>query len=104
MLKELLEQGYVEQRAGSNDRRQRLLYPTAQGKALALELAHPQTRASRAPWTKRVRSASDAARRFLEAMIEPAERPTADRLVHVNDLHVNDLHIDDLPNSAGDAS
>ena len=37
-------------------------------------------------------------------MIEPAERPTADRLVHVNDLHVNDLHVDDLPNGAGDAS
>jgi len=104
VLKELLEQGYVEQRAGSNDRRQRLLYPTVQGKALALERAHLQTMRIARALDEAGPSASDAARRFLEAMIEPAERPTADRLVHVNDLHVNDLHIDDLPNSAGDAS
>jgi DNA-binding MarR family transcriptional regulator len=104
VLKELLEQGYVEQRAGSNDRRQRLLYPTVQGKALALELAHLQTMRIARALDEAGPSASDAARRFLEAMIEPAERPTADRLVHVNDLHVNDLHVDDLPNGAGDAS
>src|SRR4051794_21578948 len=39
VLKELLDQGYVEQRAGQTDRRQRLLFPTARGRELALEMA-----------------------------------------------------------------
>ena len=42
VLKELLEQGYVESRAGETDRRQRLLFPTAKGQELALALARPQ--------------------------------------------------------------
>jgi DNA-binding MarR family transcriptional regulator len=70
VLKELLEQGYVESRAGETDRRQRLLFPTAKGQELALALARPQAeRIARA--TGRT-SASDreAAFRYLAAMID----------------------------------
>ncbi len=39
VLKQLVDQGYVVQREGVQDRRQRLLYVTAKGEALALRLA-----------------------------------------------------------------
>ena len=37
VLKELVDQGYVVQKEGENDRRQRLLYVTSKGKALAID-------------------------------------------------------------------
>src|SRR5689334_11985145 len=43
VLKQLIDQGYVEQREGPQDRRQRLLYVTAKGSTLALDLAGLQT-------------------------------------------------------------
>src|SRR4030095_2819326 len=43
VLKQLVEQGYVLQKEGANDRRQRLLYVTAKGEALAMRLAGLQT-------------------------------------------------------------
>ncbi len=44
VLKDLLDQYYLEQRPGLSDRRQRLLHPTEKGRALALELAQLQSR------------------------------------------------------------
>ena len=38
MLRELVTAGFIEQRAGAADRRQRLLYATPKGEALAHEL------------------------------------------------------------------
>jgi DNA-binding MarR family transcriptional regulator len=75
VLKELLEQGYVEQRAGQSDRRQRLLYPTPAGRTLALELANLQTRRIARALEDSGVGAGEGARRFLEAMIEPGGRP-----------------------------
>ena len=43
VLKQLIDEGYVEQKEGAKDRRQRLLYVTAKGEALALRLAALQT-------------------------------------------------------------
>ncbi|MCW2318464.1 MarR family winged helix-turn-helix transcriptional regulator [Rhodoblastus acidophilus] len=43
VLKELLDQAYIEQRPGLADRRQRLLFPTEAGHALALEIALVQS-------------------------------------------------------------
>ena len=42
VLKQLIDKGYIVQRAGSADRRERLLYPTAAGRALTRRLAAPQ--------------------------------------------------------------
>src|SRR5215467_1501124 len=42
VLKQLIDEGYVEQKQGT-DRRQRLLYATAKGEALALKLAGLQS-------------------------------------------------------------
>src|SRR6202044_3850151 len=43
VLKQLIDEGYVVQKEGANDRRQRLLYVSAAGESLALKLAALQT-------------------------------------------------------------
>ena len=43
VLKQLLDEGYIVQKAGNNDRRQRLLFATAKGEALVAKLAGLQT-------------------------------------------------------------
>ena len=43
VLKQLLDEGYIIQKTGNNDRRQRLLYATAKGEALVAKLAGVQT-------------------------------------------------------------
>src|SRR5687767_14563579 len=43
VLKQLVDEGYIEQKAGPHDRRQRLLYATSKGETLALRLAGLQT-------------------------------------------------------------
>lgn len=42
VLKQLIDTGYIEQVPGPVDRRQRLLYPTAKGRALDQRLTEPQ--------------------------------------------------------------
>ena len=70
VLKQLIDQGYVLQKEGANDRRQRLLYVTPKGEALALKLAGLQSaRISRA-LAELGPNAHDAACRFLVAMID----------------------------------
>jgi DNA-binding MarR family transcriptional regulator len=81
VLKELLEQNYVEQRAGVNDRRQRMLFPTSKGARLALDLARLQSER----FTRALDSLQPEARvhaiEFLLAMIDPAEREKVANLV-----------------------
>src|SRR3984893_14914761 len=43
VLKQLLDEGYIVQQTGNNDRRQRLLFATAKGEALVAKLAGLQT-------------------------------------------------------------
>lgn len=43
VLKQLIDEGYVRQMAGPEDRRQRRLYPTLTGRELAMALSHPQS-------------------------------------------------------------
>jgi DNA-binding MarR family transcriptional regulator len=44
VLKQLIDSGYIAQVEGTEDRRQRHLYPTRAGRDLALDLARPQSR------------------------------------------------------------
>lgn len=81
VLKELLEKGYVEQRAGLVDRRQRLLYVTPRGQALALDLARLQTERISRALAEAGPQAAESARAFLEAMVEPADREGVGRMV-----------------------
>jgi DNA-binding MarR family transcriptional regulator len=74
VLKQLIDQGYVVQKEGASDRRQRLLYVTPKGEALAMKLAGLQTaRISRA-LAELGPNASEAACRFLTAMLNPEQR------------------------------
>jgi DNA-binding MarR family transcriptional regulator len=70
VLKQLIDQGYVAQKAGANDRRQRLLYVTADGKALAMKLAGLQTERISRVLGELGPDAREAARRFLVGMID----------------------------------
>ena len=48
VLKQLIDQGYVVQKEGANDRRQRLLYVTAEGRSTGDEARRSANRADRA--------------------------------------------------------
>jgi DNA-binding MarR family transcriptional regulator len=73
VLGELVEQGFIDQRPGPHDRRQRLLALTAQGRALEREVSAPQ----RARVAKAYRQAGAAAvegfRRVLLGIIADAD-------------------------------
>ncbi len=75
VLKQLIDKGYIVQRAGSSDRRERLLFPTGKGRALAERLAAPQS----VRLAEAIKAAGPGAeallRRFLEAMVNAEERP-----------------------------
>jgi DNA-binding MarR family transcriptional regulator len=74
VLKQLIDEGYIAQRAGDNDRRQRLLYVTPAGQTLALQLADLQTARIARVLSELGPGAYEAARRFLAGMIDERER------------------------------
>lgn len=70
VLKQLLDEGYILQKPGQSDRRQRLLFATAKGEALVAQLAGLQTdRISRALQGFKPAEA-EAINRFLVGMID----------------------------------
>ncbi|HVY01019.1 MAG TPA: MarR family winged helix-turn-helix transcriptional regulator [Pseudorhodoplanes sp.] len=76
VLKQLIDQGYVVQKEGESDRRQRLLFATAKGEALALKLAGLQTERIARALAEFGPGAHEAARRFLIAMTDVEGRET----------------------------
>lgn len=85
VLKQLLDAGLVEARAGAHDRRQRLLYLTPRGETLARELATLQSERFRRVLGDMPLPARDAAADFLFAMIDVDERARVrDHLAHAH--------------------
>jgi DNA-binding MarR family transcriptional regulator len=81
VLKDLLETGYIEVRPGPVDRRQRLLFPTAKGRKLALDLARLQSKRFARVFETLAPGAYDQAIQFLLEMIDAKDRgPIAERL------------------------
>ena len=74
VLKQLIDEGYVVQKAGANDRRQRLLYASAAGEALAMKLAGLQAVRIQRVLADLGPDSREAARRFLAAMIDAEDR------------------------------
>jgi DNA-binding MarR family transcriptional regulator len=74
VLRELIGRGYVEARPGMKDRRQRQLFPTARGQALALELALLQSKRFARVFGERPEGARAQAVDFLLAMVDAGER------------------------------
>jgi DNA-binding MarR family transcriptional regulator len=81
VLKQLVDEGYVLQKEGANDRRQRLLYVTPKGEQLAMKLAGLQTERIAAALAELGPGAHEAARRFLVAMIDTDGRDDVQRLI-----------------------
>ena len=81
VLKQLIDDGYVVQREGENDRRQRLLYVTPAGEALAMQLAGLQTTRIAAVLAELGPAGHEAARRFLAGMINAGDRDQVLRLI-----------------------
>jgi DNA-binding MarR family transcriptional regulator len=74
VLKQLIDEGYVVQKAGANDRRQRLLYASAAGEALAMKLAGLQAVRIQRVLADLGPDSREAARRFLAGMIDAEDR------------------------------
>jgi DNA-binding MarR family transcriptional regulator len=70
VLKQLLDEGYIVQKTGNNDRRQRLLFATAKGEALVARLAGLQTRRIDRALEDIGPANAETVRRFLRAMID----------------------------------
>jgi DNA-binding MarR family transcriptional regulator len=74
VLKQLIDEGYVVQKEGADDRRQRLLFVSQAGEALALKLAAPQTARIGRVLDELGPGGREAARRFLAGMIDAGDR------------------------------
>jgi DNA-binding MarR family transcriptional regulator len=81
VLKQLVDQGYIVQKEGAQDRRQRLLYATPKGEALSLQLAQLQTERIQRAFGELGPGAHEAARRFLTAMIDDDNRESVLRQI-----------------------
>ena len=80
VLKQLIDTGHIVQVQGPRDRRQRELYPTRKGRALALALAAPQSRRIRDALAEGAPQERAAVERFLKAMVNPELRAQVDSL------------------------
>jgi DNA-binding MarR family transcriptional regulator len=89
VLKQLIDEGYVVQKEGAKDRRQRLLYVSPAGEALAMKLAGLQTVRIARVLEELGPGAREAARRFLASMIDAQDREHVLRLIARADSHVN---------------
>ena len=80
VLKQLLDEGYIVQRAGAKDRRERLLFATAKGEALVARLAGLQTDRINNAIGRLGPQGADTVRLFLRAMID---RDDPDKVLEV---------------------
>jgi DNA-binding MarR family transcriptional regulator len=81
VLKQLVDQGYVLQKEGPNDRRHRLLYVTPKGEALAMKLAGLQSARIAQALAAFGPGAHESARQFLTAMMDADGRDGVLRFV-----------------------
>jgi DNA-binding MarR family transcriptional regulator len=81
VLKQLIDEGYVVQKEGASDRRQRLLYVSPTGEALALKLAGLQTVRIGRVLAELGPAARENARRFLAEMIDAEDRERVLRMI-----------------------
>lgn len=81
VLKQLVDEGFIEQRPGPLDRRQRLLHTTEKGHGLARKLAAMQARRIDAAVSALPETGAEVVRRFLFQMIDPDLRPDVGRML-----------------------
>jgi DNA-binding MarR family transcriptional regulator len=89
VLKQLIDEGYIVQKEGASDRRQRLLFVSPAGEALALKLAGLQTARIARVIAELGPEAREAARLFLAGMIDAEDREHVLRLIARSDSLAN---------------
>ncbi len=86
VLRQLVDSGYIEQKTGETDRRQRLLYATAKGRELFNVLSATQTSRIEAAIAALPPEGKRTVLKFFVGMVEPDDRPLLDRLRLTDDL------------------
>ena len=81
VLRQLVDRGYIEQREGPNDRRERRLYVTEQGARLAETLARPQRQRIAQALSALPEGGDAIARAFLLELVNPSERDKVEAIV-----------------------
>lgn len=81
VLKQLVDRGFIAQAAGARDRRERRLYLTAQGEALATKLAELQVAQIGRALAKAGAGGDEVVRLFLLAMIGPEQRASIEAAI-----------------------
>jgi DNA-binding MarR family transcriptional regulator len=80
VLRQLIDNGYIEQKTGHADRRQRLLFATEKGKTFFAKLSETQASRITAAIGNLPPDARSVVTEFLIGMVEPGDRTTLDRL------------------------
>jgi DNA-binding MarR family transcriptional regulator len=73
VLRQMVSKGYIIQKPGNSDRRQRLLYPTATGREFVLVLSRMQSKRIAQAITQSGLENTELLSQFLSAMIDPKE-------------------------------
>jgi DNA-binding MarR family transcriptional regulator len=83
VLKQLVDESFIIQRAGDEDRRERRLYVSAKGARLTDKLTQIQVKRLEAALTKAGPGADRLTRQFLFAMIADKDRPHVEALLKI---------------------
>ncbi len=86
VLRQLVDNGYVEQKTGETDRRQRLLYATEKGRGLFETLSATQTSRIESAIAALPPEGKRTVLRFFVGMVEPEDRGLLDRLKLTEEL------------------
>ena len=80
VLRQLIDNGYIEQKTGHSDRRQRLLFATDKGRQFFGTLSTSQASRIEAAIASLPPDSRRIVTRFLVGMVEPGDRVVLDRL------------------------
>lgn len=80
VLRQLIDSGYIEQKTGHADRRQRLLHATDKGRQLFRTLSATQASRIEAAIASLPPNSRQIVTRFLAGMVDPGDRTTLERL------------------------
>jgi DNA-binding MarR family transcriptional regulator len=81
VLKDLIGQGYVEQKSGARDRRERLLWLTEKGQELERDLTDRQSQRFARAYRETGAEAVEGFRKVLLGLLDPAERLVVDKRI-----------------------
>jgi DNA-binding MarR family transcriptional regulator len=80
VLRQLIDNGYIEQKTGHSDRRQRLLHATDKGRQFFRTLSATQASRIEAAIASLPPDSRKIVTRFLAGMVDPDDQATLDRL------------------------